>query len=470
MSEYTQQIAELAARAKSLLAECDAVVTEYDGKEMPKEVDNSLQGNLGEIDRIKTRLETLRQMDGNRAAFEELDELKGANAGWRPSAPGEGNEDVDEKSWREVEVPTMYVHPLYGFMPGVKNVRYYVPLRVQKAGKDYDPAFESYLRKGFGRIGPNDQKTLTEGVDSAGGVLTPADVQGTLIKKMATIATVRMHARVIQTSRDIAQWPKLNYTTDDKYTSGVRVTWTGESPASSTSHRVTDPAFGIYNIPINTMMASMPVSRNLIEDAAFDVIGIATDLLAEAFALGENDKFWNGTGAGVPKGITASMAATSGSPAADEIDWISSLGAANITDPKDITSLIYALPAQYERNAKLFFRKATEKVIRELTDTGGMPIWPIVNMVGQLGVAPREILGFPTVRDEFVPAIAGDAYPAVFGDLSGYLVADRVGLTIERLNEVYAETNIHVLLGRKRVGGQVVEPWRIKGLKTVSST
>jgi len=49
-------------------------------------------------------------------------------------------------------------------------------------------------------------------------------------------------------------------------------------------------------------------------------------------------------------------------------------------------------------------------------------------------------------------------------------VVDRVGLSIQRLDELYAETNQVLLLAKKRVGGQLVEAYRLSLLKTVNST
>ena len=64
-----------------------------------------------------------------------------------------------------------------------------------------------------------------------------------------------------------------------------------------------------------------------------------------------------------------------------------------------------------------------------------------------------------------MPDIATDAYAGIFGDLQGYFVVDRVGTSIQRLSELYAETDVTLLLARKRVGGYAVEPYRMKVLK-----
>jgi len=68
-----------------------------------------------------------------------------------------------------------------------------------------------------------------------------------------------------------------------------------------------------------------------------------------------------------------------------------------------------------------------------------------------------------------MPDIAQDDYPIIFGDLSGYIIVDRVALSVQRLDEIYAEQNIVLLLGRKRVGGYCAEPYRIKVMKASAS-
>jgi HK97 family phage major capsid protein len=318
-------------------------------------------------------------------------------------------------------------------------------------------------------MGPNDRKALSESTDAAGGYLVPEDFHTELLKKVATIATVRMYARVIGTSRDIAKWPRVKYTTNNEYTSGMRLTWTGETPSSATVHRVTDQVFGEIAIPINTAMASQLQSADMIEDSAFDVLGISSDLLAEAFGLGENAEFWTGSGAGKPRGIITDASDTTNFDAA-----VTTAATADTIAADDVIDVCYALPAQYERNARWFMTKGTEKLVRKLQDTDGAYLWPIIAQVGGLGAAPDDLLGFPRTRDEFVDEISDGTttttYPMVFGDLSGYIIADRVGLSIKRDENLYAETNQVLLLGRKRVGGQLAEAYRLSLLKTVHST
>lgn len=452
--------AEILAQMDGLLKQAKSIEEKYAGsyEPMPKEEQERLAALLGKVDEYKATLDLFERSEKARNFVGQPGQQEApAGAvfgGWRQAAPNEGNEEVDGKEWREVEIKVARVDLSSGLViPDTAKVRYNVPLRVQKKG--YAPAFEAYLRKGFDKLGPNDAKTLLEGTDSAGGYLVPEEFQAEIIRKMMGLATIRARARVATTGRDIARWPRVVYNADDNYTSGVRFTWTGEAPASSSAHRVTDPVFGIYSIPVHTAMASMPISMDLVEDAEFDVVGLATDMLAEAFTLGENNAFINGSGVGQPMGILTQV--DGDGPASVVSGNASALTADGLID------LAYALAAQYEAGAVFVMNKATEKAIRKLKDTTGNYLWPVTNQFGSLGMPARELLGYPVLRDSFVPDVAANSYPIIFGDLRGYLVLDRVGLSVQRLTDsAYAELNLTALLARKRVGGQCIEPWRIK--------
>lgn len=458
-----EQLEALRNQYKAKIAEAEALAEPFKAKpeDMPLDVAKKIDGVLGQADELKAKLDTLEKLSSQ----SEPQGTQAAQLSWRQAGPTEGEAPIDPKAWREETVKRLVIDPVYGVPVEVdRKFRFHIPLAVQAKG--YAPAFESYCRKGMGDMGPTDRKTLQEGSDSAGGFLVPEDYMVDLIKKIMVTATIRPNARTATTSRDIAKWPKVTYTTDDKYTSGVRLTWTGEVPASATTHRVTDPVFGLYSIPVHTAMASLPLTNDLIEDSAFDVLGVSSDLLAEAFALGENDTFLNGTGIAQPMGLLADVDGTTGPVSVKS-------GSGTTLLPGGIIDLAYALPAQYERNAKWYMAKATEKVIRAMRDDSGGAgtgpfLWPVYPQVGNFGPSPRSLLDFPTVREEFVPAIAGNAYPIIFGDLMGYLILDRVGFSIQRLSELYAETNITLLLARKRVGGQLIEPWRVKVQKVTT--
>ena len=439
----------LVSKMKGIASRVDALNAQYKGSDMPLEASNEIAQLWGDFDELRLQVDNFDRGQSGKNFLEASQGTSAQHHGWRNSSEVEGNVPVDPKAWREMDVKV-------GRQSSI-TIRYNVPLAVQ--AKDYPEAFMEYLRKGLDHVRPEGRKVLIEGIDSAGGFTVPEDYQARLIRKIATMAVVRSHARVVQTSRDSIKWPKLKYTADDNFTSGVRMTWTGETPATSTIHRVTDPVFSLVDIPVHTAMASLPIGLDLLEDSAFDLEGLATDLIGEAFALGEEEAFWTGSGSGQPLGMITNV------DTPDGIQSVPSGGASTLTGD-GLIELAYALPAQYEIGARMFWRKQTEKAVRLLKyAVGDHYVWPVEERVGGFGTVEPTILGYPISRAEFVPAIEADAFPIIFGQMTGYYVVDRVGISFKRLDQPYAESNILVILARKRVGGQVVEPWRLRAQK-----
>lgn len=323
---------------------------------------------------------------------------------------------------------------------------------------EYLRAFKTYIRKGIGKMSDSDGlKTLQEGLDESGGYLVPEDLLNQLIAKDPAATTVSGRVRRFTTGRDSVLIPKVTYSTDDIYTTGMRVTWGAESP-DATSHRVTEPVFGMTRIPVYTAMLSLPLTNNMIEDSAFDIMGWCQSKFGETIQLLRDNMALNGSGSGEPTGILANPNATD-NPAtvattvADAVSW------------EGVQNLVWALPDQYDARAVHVFNKAsTGLALAKLVDGDGRPLWSLgtadTGMVGS--PRQRQLMGYDAVYSAFMPDIAAGAYPMIFGDLTGYYSVDRVGMSIQVLREKYAEQNQVVILGRVRFGGLVAEPWRIK--------
>lgn len=439
-------VKEMRGQYANLIKQARQIADGFKGETIPAEKSAEIDALLGKADELKAQIDLFARLEEGDAYASQPVGTQAAHMGWRESGPEEGLQPIDPKAWREIEVDGI-------------TMRYWVPIAVDQ--KNYPHAFEAYMRKGFGEVGPADKKTLQEGVDSAGGFLVPSDDQASILRKIATVAAVRPRARRITTSRDLVTWPKVKYNTDDKYTSGVRLTWTGEVPSSSTVHRSTEPVFDVQNIPVHTAMASMPLTNNLLEDAAFDVMGLASELMGEAFGLGENDVFINGSGINRPEGILVhpDVAVAATSPPGI---YVKSGSAATLT-ADGLIDLETSLPAQYERNAAFLMSKATKAVIRKLKSaTENLYLYPYGTSIGQFGAVPESLLGYPIIKDEFMPAVGANTFPVILGDLNAYLVVDRVGFSMQVLRELYAETNIVLLLARRRVGGQLIESYRLR--------
>jgi HK97 family phage major capsid protein len=65
--------------------------------------------------------------------------------------------------------------------------------------------------------------------------------------------------------------------------------------------------------------------------------------------------------------------------------------------------------------------------------------------------------------------IAANAYPIVVGDFKCYMIADRLGMNIRRLIELYAASGLVGFIARMRVGGDVLVPEGFRVLKAANS-
>ncbi len=325
------------------------------------------------------------------------------------------------------------------------------------AGSSYKEAFRTYLRKGLSGLGQTHLKTLQEGNDEQGGFLVPTDVSSRIISRAPTPTRVSSRVTRIPTSRDRIRVPKVNYSADDVYSTGARVTWTGEIPTSSTQHRVTDPAFGQIGISVFTAMLSMDITLDMVEDTSFPLVTWVADKMAETYGLLQDELILTGPDIGRPAGILLDPDGTD-QPASVKTGSAAALTADGLLD------LTWAIPEQYDENSAWVFNKtSTGKAIAKLKDADNRYLWAQFEQSGlMMSARQRPLMGYPVLFSGFMPNVAADAFPAIFGDLTGYFLVERVGLSIQVLREKYAEENKIVVLGRVRFGGLVAEPWKLR--------
>lgn len=325
----------------------------------------------------------------------------------------------------------------------------------------YTEAFGAYLRKGLNGLSGAELKVLNEGIDASGGFLAPEEILSRLVEKRPTPTRVAGMVTRLTTGRDSMVMPRVVWTTDDIYTTGIRATFTGEIPASSTTHRVTEPVFGTFRVGVYTAMLSMPITRDMMEDALFPILPWSSAKFSETIDLLYDNMVLNGTGVGQPAGILQNPngtdePATVGS-AATAAPWVAG---------DDIWELAYSVPEQYDESCRFVFNKtSTARQLHEMKDKNDRYLFGSgYQDSGLANARPTNLAGYPYVYSGFMPNAAQGItnYPIIFGDLAGYFLVERVGLSLQVLNELYAETNQVLLLGRLRFGGDVAEPWRMK--------
>lgn len=331
----------------------------------------------------------------------------------------------------------------------------------------YAKAFIAFVRsKGnFSSRGLGDPayyKALQEGLDDQGGVFVPPEMLQRVIGRAPTPTRVAGKVTTITTGRDRVVMPRTQYSSDDLYSTAFRTTWTGEIPSSDTVADVADTdLFGTIGIDVYTAMMSAGLTNDMAEDAYFPIQGWLEQQFRDTDMLLRDNMVLNGTGIAQPSGILKNPNGT-GEPAVVLSATANSLSADSIVD------LPYQIPEQYMDNCEwVFNRTSTERFIAKLKTSESEYLFSSgMDNRGVAGSRPTDLVGFPICRSGFMPNIGDGAYPIIFGDLRGVYLVNRLGITFQILRETKAKRNQFEIVARLRFGCKVVEPWKLRILKS----
>jgi len=297
--------------------------------------------------------------------------------------------------------------------------------------KELKKAFFNFIRHGV-----IETKALVE--DTTGQILVPEDLQAEIMRTLPKLTIMRNLATVRQTNRDRLRYRSLTEVSVGwgKLETGTSIT--ESSPTPSEAYQYVEDLYGLVKIGEDELM-----------DSDQNLEAILADSFARAIAEAEDTAFIAGAGhsSGEPDGIlngTTVSRVTAGQAAEITID--------------DILDLIYTVPAQYRKNGVLIVNSKTELALRKLKDKNDQYLWQPSVQAG----TPATFAGFPVYNQDDIPEIpAGgtSADVAIFGDIkAGYRIIDRLGITIQRLNELYAESGLIGIKLQYRVGGSVIRP------------
>jgi HK97 family phage major capsid protein len=137
-----------------------------------------------------------------------------------------------------------------------------------------------------------------------------------------------------------------------------------------------------------------------------------------------------------------------------------------------LKALLYSLAPQYLRRAKWAMGwQGTALAIDQLKDGSGRYLWSEGQQDNNMStsVLDRRLLGFQVLYSEFMQSVAANNYPIAFGDWMGYYLVERLGLSLQVLVETKAKRNQVEIIARRRFGGGVAEPYRLKLQKVAVS-
>lgn len=307
-------------------------------------------------------------------------------------------------------------------------------------------AFLSWARKGMDGVEPEEQKTLRLADDTQSGVLASEEMAEGIIEDLVEVSPVREFATVRTIgSRALEKWRKTQHTAAQ---------WVGETESRPDTQ---DPAYGKLRVPAHELFAKSQVSNQMLEDSDFDLESDLREDWMEQFRQAEGAAFIDGNGTNKPQGILQTTSASGGTDAIEEISG----GGSSALDQDDPFELKFALKEGYLQNSRYFLNSTTLKAIRELKDNDNQYLFAPL-------AADEEptLAGLPYTLMEDLPNPGSSNNKAIIcGDMArGYIVADRLNMTVQRDPYTKADDGAVVFRARRRVGGHVHNPEALKVL------
>lgn len=188
------------------------------------------------------------------------------------------------------------------------------------------------------------------------------------------------------------------------------------------------------------------ISQNLILHSAENVEAMVQERMAYKFGITQERAFLTGNGVNQPLGVfTAS---------ANGINTDRDVVTGSTTDvtADGLKNAFYGLKQQYMRSPSLAWLGSRDfaRRVALLKDAENRYLLQPNFRDGEGEV----LMGKRLVISEYAPnTFTTGLYVAVLGDFSQYYIADSLSLTIQRLNELYAETNQIGYIGRAQVDG-----------------
>lgn len=304
-----------------------------------------------------------------------------------------------------------------------------------RASAAYRNGFDRYARVGKNGLTADVLNALQVGTDSEGGYIVPEEFETQIVEYLQDINELRSVVTVVSTASD------RNIPVESSLGSAA---WTAEEGAYTES----DVAFSQTVLGSHKLGTIIKVSEELLQDAFFDVQTYLARNFAKRFGIAEESAFVNGDGSGKPTGIVGGSGEGVDAAAVDAIT------------SDEIIDLFHSVPRQYRVNGTWLLNDSTVKLIRKLKDGDQQYLWQPGLQAGQ----PDLLLGRPVIASTAMPVAEASAKSVVFGDMSGYTVADRQGTVVQRLNELYAANGQVGFRSYKRMDGKMVDATGIKHL------
>lgn len=301
-------------------------------------------------------------------------------------------------------------------------------------------AFRTFLKSGVGALTQEEIRALSAGNITEGGALVPPTQWITqLLKAVDDRTVIRAEATKFTVEKAVSLGvPVLDADPAD-------ADWTSEVGTGSLDSTM---AFGQRELSPNPLAKRIKISNKLIRSSIMAVEQLVLDRLAYKFAITEEKALMTGNGVNRPLGLFTAHA--NGIPTSRDIAG-SNTTTAIVADT--LFDMKYGVKEQYQASGKWLFHRDAVKQIMKLKDSQNQYLWQPGLSNGQ----PDSLLNRPVLQSEYVPnTFSASSYVGMFGDFTYVWVVDALDMTVQKLVELYAETNQTGYIGRKEMDGMPV--------------
>lgn len=292
---------------------------------------------------------------------------------------------------------------------------------------------------------------MTTGTGSQGGFLVPEQWE----QQIDRLASDQSAMRSICEVRKITTPEYRRLLSLGKTVSG----WVGETETRDE----TDISDLTMSSPYWGAMYAQPcVSQDVLDFSFYDVEGFITQEVGESFATQEGDSFISGDGVKKPRGILAFpfTAEADGGRAFGTLKYEASGAASAIGGFDALQNLAFSPRRAYRKNATWLMNSTTAGTLSKIKDNDDNYIWQRSVAAGQ----PPTLLGYPVEIDDFMPDVAADAIPILFGDFRrAFMITDLPSIALIR--DPYTRKGFILFYFLKRVGTLLKNSEAVRGLK-----
>jgi HK97 family phage major capsid protein len=284
------------------------------------------------------------------------------------------------------------------------------------------------------------ERVMTSATGSSGGYAVPEELENAIINLRNMYGKVRQLARVYPMSSASLQIPKR--------ASGTTAYFLDESTATTAS----DVALDQVELVAKELSALTRISKTLAEDSVIDIAALVADEQAYSFAVKEDECWINGDGTSTYGGMRGLVNLFEATAYAGRVTTSSGDDTFEEILSSDLSKLLSVCPSYAKMGAKWLSSPTADDLVfgRLAAAAGGNTVQTLNGSTG-LGY-----LGYGRETAEPCPSGASTDYTSkamlFFGNFAqGTAMGERRGLTVQVLNERYAEYRQVGIISTERI-------------------